>query len=154
MHINPRPPVEAGKTFPLTLLLLMLLLLCFSVTALAQSTATIKGTVTDSGGAVVPNAKVLIHNVGTGVDRTTQTDANGDYLVSALPVGNYRVEIQAPGLQRQIIDKIELEVARTVPINAQLKVSGATESVTITGEAPVLETTTQSQFHGEWHQPQ
>jgi hypothetical protein len=142
MNLKSARPLPAGVGFS-AITLFLFLLLCIPA-ALAQSTASIKGTVTDATGAVVPNATVLVHNTGTGLDRTIQTDANGEYFVSALPVGNYRLEIQAPGLQKQVIEKIELEVARTVPINAQLKVSGSTESVTITGEAPVVESTTQS----------
>ena len=64
---------------------------------LAQSTAMVQGLVTDPSGAVVPNAKIIVRNIATGFERSTETDSSGNYQVAALPVGVYRVEVQASG---------------------------------------------------------
>ena len=62
--------------------------------ALAQSTATLQGTVTDAKGAVLPNATVVARNRSTSSERTTQTDSDGNYQFAALPVGVYTVEVR------------------------------------------------------------
>src|SRR6185437_13314602 len=74
-------------------------LFALNTVARAQSTATLQGAVTDTSNAAVPGAKVVVHNQNTGVDRTTQTDESGAYLVSGLLPGVYRVEITASGFQ-------------------------------------------------------
>ncbi|HZT59666.1 MAG TPA: carboxypeptidase-like regulatory domain-containing protein, partial [Pyrinomonadaceae bacterium] len=120
------------------------LCLLLSATASAQSTATVQGTVTDQQGAVVPNAKVVVHNNATGLERTAQTDADGNYQVAALPPGVYRVEVQAQGFQGQSVGALNVDVARTVVQNFQLGIGQVTQSVTVTSDAPVVETATTS----------
>ena len=71
---------------------------------LGQSTATVQGTVTDSKGAVVPSATVLLKNKATSIERTAQTDAEGNYQVAALPVGTYAIEVRANGFKTQLAD--------------------------------------------------
>jgi Carboxypeptidase regulatory-like domain len=110
--------------------------------ALAQSTATLQGIVTDPSAGVVSNAKVTVHNQSTGVERTTTTDASGAYQVAALPVGTYRVEVRAQGFQTAVVNSLQLEVSQTVIQNFPLTIGGASESVSITAEAPVVETAT------------
>src|SRR5579864_5642241 len=123
---------------------LALLALCSLPAMAQQASGTIQGSVTDSSGAAVPNAKVTVHNTGTGLERVIQTDSAGDYLVASLPPGTYSVTVEASGLQKQVIQNIDLDVARTVPVNAQLKVGSTSEVITVTGEAPVIESTTQT----------
>ena len=120
----------------------LLIVLAASSLVLAQSTATLQGTVTDETGAVIPGAKITVTNEATSVARTTLTDSSGNYLVAALPVGSYRVEVESNGLQHQVVQGLVLEVSRTVAQNFSLKPAAVAESVTITGEAPVMETTT------------
>ncbi|MGH9709770.1 MAG: carboxypeptidase-like regulatory domain-containing protein, partial [Candidatus Acidiferrales bacterium] len=96
-----------------------LFLFALSTVALAQSTATLQGAVTDTSNAAVPNAKVVVHNQNTGVDRTTQTDQAGSYLVSGLIPGLYQVEISAAGFQKSVIKDLKLDVATTVTENTQ-----------------------------------
>jgi hypothetical protein len=120
------------------------LCLALGVTARAQSTATLQGTVTDQQGAVVPNAKVTVRSQATGAERTTQTDADGNYQVASLPPGLYRVEVQAQGFQAQAASDLSVEVARTVVQNFQLTVGNVTQEVTVTAVPPVVETATTS----------
>src|SRR5690242_5696306 len=75
------------------------LCLLFTGGAFAQSTATIQGTVTDATGASIPNATVTVRNQGTGEERVVQTDAAGSFVVPAVAVGRYRIEVKAPGMQ-------------------------------------------------------
>ena len=73
------------------------LFLFFSTTVLAQSTAMLQGTVTDQKGAAVPSASVVVRNKATSLERTTQTDTEGNYQVAALPTGTYSVEVRLRG---------------------------------------------------------
>ena len=111
---------------------------------LAQSTGTIQGTVTDESGAVVPGAQITVHNVATGVERTTQSDSSGNYQVAALPVGSYRLEVRAQGFQTAIVNRIDLEVGRTISQSFEMKVGGVAQAITVTAGAGTIETTTSS----------
>src|SRR5436305_899539 len=127
-----------------TSLLLIGLLLALAAVASAQSTATLKGTVTDQQGAVVPNARVVVRNQAAGVERTVETDTEGNYQVASLPVGTYRVEVQAQGFQAEAVAALRLEVAQTVVQNFQLTVGNVTQEVLVTSETSIVETATTS----------
>lgn len=122
--------------------LLMGILLTMPSAVFPQSTATIQGSVTDESGAVVVNAKVTVRNLATGVERITQTDNSGAYQVAALTVGDYRIEVQAQGFQNHVVPDLKLQVGQIVVQNFQLKAGGVTQEITITAEAPVVETAT------------
>src|SRR5277367_1262199 len=77
----------------------------------AQSTGTITGTVFDATGSVIANAPVTVRNQGTGEERITATDNAGIYLVASLPVGSYRVEVKAPGMQPMAATDLDVQVA-------------------------------------------
>jgi outer membrane receptor protein involved in Fe transport len=109
---------------------------------LAQSTAVVQGLVTDPSGAVVPNAKIIVRNIATGFERSTETDSSGNYQVAALPVGVYRVEVQASGFGNQAVTDLRLEVSQTVVQNFPLKVGNVAQEVNVSAEAPVVESTT------------
>jgi hypothetical protein len=128
----------------LKILLFSSLFLIASATALAQSTATLLGTVTDSKGGVVPSASVTVRNKATGTVRTTQTDTDGNYQVAALPVGTYSVEVKLQGFKTKMADHLAVEVARTVVQNFQLEVGDISEQVVVTSEAPIVESATTS----------
>src|SRR5436305_1235020 len=132
-----------GKN-PFITSLLSLLLFILSVNALAQSTATLQGAVTDPKGDVIPNAKVVVHNQATSFERTTQTDSDGNYQVASLPVGVYRIEVQATGFQTNVINSLSVEVGRTIVQNFQLAIGDISQSVSIVSDAPVVETATTS----------
>ncbi len=121
---------------------MLLLLLMFTVAAFAQTTSSIKGTVTDQTGAAVVGAKVTIKNTSLGIERTAQTNAGGDYEVPALPPGSYSVEIQMAGFQPQQANNLELAVSQNSVQNFNLKVANSTEVVTVEATAPLIETTT------------
>src|SRR3984893_1374438 len=123
-------------------LILPLLILVFAATALAQTTASIQGTVSDQSGAAVVGAKVTVKNTALGIERTTQTSSTGSYEVPALPPGTYSVQVQIAGFETQLAKGVVLEVSNNAVQNFGLKVANTTEVVTVEGAAPVIEATT------------
>ena len=136
------PGKRPNAFFPF--LLLVAALLATTSPALAQSTATLQGTVTDSKGAVLPNATVTLRNRNTSSERTTQTDNDGNYQFAALPVGLYTVEVRVEGFKTQVADQVPIEVAKTVVQNFQMEVGAITEQVLVSSDVPVIETATTS----------
>jgi hypothetical protein len=124
-------------------LFLLFALSCCSA-AFSQSTSTVTGTVTDQQGAVLPNARVVIHNRATGEERTVQTDTDGNYQIASLQPGTYALDVQVQGFESQVVDPLVLEVARTVVQNFRLTVGSVAQKVTITSDLPVIETATTS----------
>src|SRR5215469_2483433 len=113
---------------------------------LAQGTdlGTIRGTVTDPSGALIPNASVTVADLATNTLRHTQTNPNGEYQMFGLPSGTYKVSIAVTGMSTADIAGIVLEGSTTVNVNAVLKISAATESVVVTTEAATINTADQT----------
>lgn len=124
--------------------LIVFCLLALAPVAAAQSTGALQGTVTDPQGAVVANARVSVRSPAMGVERTAQTDEEGNYQIASLPAGVYRVEVQSQGFQTQIASALTLEVARTVVQNFQLTVGNVSQEVNVSSDTSVIETTTTS----------
>jgi len=106
------------------------------------STGTISGVVQDPSGAVIAGATVTVRDVDTGAVRTLTSDAGGRYIAPVLPVGNYEVTAQQSGFQTEVRRGIALTVGREEVINLALKVGQISDKVTITAEAPLVESTT------------
>ena len=134
----------ASKRTVVFLFLLLVAALLATPPALAQSTALVQGTVTDAKGAVLPNATVTARNRNTALERTTQTDNEGNYQFAALPVGNYTIEVKVQGFKTQVADQLTVEVAKTVVQNFQMDVGALSEQVLVSSDVPVIETTTTS----------
>src|SRR5262245_35738515 len=129
--------------FGFVLRIVMALLVLLSTLAVGQSTtASILGNVTDQCGAAGVGATVTVTNIGTGLQRVTQTDTSGNYVVPTLPVGNYKVEAKSPGLQTQLANNVELQVNQNSVQNFSLTVAQASEVSTIEATPPVVESTT------------
>ena len=128
----------------LSFVLMLVAALLATSSALAQSTATLQGTVTDAKGAVLPNATVVVKNRSTSAERTTQTDSDGNYQLPALPVGVYSVEVRMQGFKTQVADSVTLEVAKTAVQNFQMDVGAISEQVLVSSDVPVIETATTS----------
>jgi len=130
-----------------TLILILSLLVCGGDThLLGQGTdlGTIRGTVTDQSGAVVPNATVVILDLGTGTPRETKTSSRGEYQVFGLRSGNYKVTVSAQGMSTADITGIVLTGSDVVSADAVLKVSTANEQVVVTAEAATIDTQDQT----------
>src|SRR5713101_5057577 len=106
------------------------------------STGTISGVVQDQTGAVITGAMVTVRNVDTGAVRTLTSDAGGRYTAPNLTLGNYEVQGQQSGFQTEVRSGITLTVGREEVINLALKVGQLSNKVTITAEAPLVESTT------------
>ena len=119
-------------------------ILLSSLTVFGQSTATLQGSVTDPKGDVVPNATVTVRNEATSVERTAQSDSQGNFSIASLPVGTYTIEVQAQGFKRNLVQHFAIEVGRTIQRNFQLEVGDVSENITVTADAPVIESTTTS----------
>ena len=110
---------------------------------LAQVTSgTISGTVKDSTGAVLPGVEMVLMNEDTGISRTVQTDAAGHYSAPSLGLGNYRVTATLTGFQTEVRKGIVLTVGREAVVDLALSVGAVTSTVEVTGEAPLVESTT------------
>jgi hypothetical protein len=120
---------------------LCLVLLAAVPAARAQTVSgTILGSVTDPSGAVISNAKVTLVNEGTGLTRTVTTDTNGEYVAPSLPTGRYTVISEITGFKTLTMSNVEVGVDQRVRIDLKLEVGAMTESVSITAETPLLQT--------------
>ena len=111
------------------------------LTVVAQTVSgTILGTVTDSSGSVIPNAKVTIVNEGTGLTRTVQSDSNGEFTAPSLPTGHYTVIAELTGFKTLTLSNIELGVDQRARIDMKLEVGAMTESVSVEATSPLVQT--------------
>ena len=117
-------------------ILIVAALQCFA----QLDTGVILGTVLDPSGAVIPNASVIVQNQGTGASNNLTTDAAGNFIASALPVGVYRVTASAPGFKTRVNENLRLQVSDRLRIDLALETGQATERVTINAEAPIVDT--------------
>lgn len=115
-------------------------LLC--LTAFAQDRGTFVGTVTDPTGAAVPNVKVGIVQISTNLRVDTVTNAVGQYRVPNLPVGSYRISFEAAGFKTSVREGVTVGVTDVIRIDARLELGSTSESLTVTAEAPILQTET------------
>jgi hypothetical protein len=103
---------------------------------------TILGVVQDASGAVIPGVSVTVKNLDTGITRSVTTDEGGRYTVPNLTLGNYEVDGQLAGFQTEVRTGITITVGREAVVNLALKVGQVSDKVTITEEAPLVESTT------------
>ncbi len=101
----------------------------------------ISGLVSDQSGAVIPQAKVTITNVATGVIRSVATTGSGEYAAPDLEPGPYTVTIEAPGFDRFQRLGLQLEVARDIRVDASLHPGSVATTLSVTAEAPIINTT-------------
>jgi len=104
------------------------------------TTATISGNVSDSTGAAVAGAKVTATNLGTNLAQSATTASDGSYSLLFLPVGNYKVEISSAGFKKFDQTGITLDVNRNARVDAVLQVGAITESVEVSADAGMVET--------------
>lgn len=102
----------------------------------------ISGLVTDESGAVLPGATVVVRDVETGISQTLVTDDAGRYVVSQLALGRYEVQAELVGFRKVVRSGITLTVGREAVVNIALSVGEISEKVVVSGEAPLVETTT------------
>jgi len=114
------------------LIVVVLLAGMFGAAWAQEVTGSIAGTVTDSSGAAVAGAKVLIKSLDKNVVvRTVTAEANGEYIATNLAVGNYEVIAEAPNFKKAVYSHIALHVGDKVTVNVALEVGSVNESVTV-----------------------
>ena len=123
------------------LLSVPLIVFFFGASGFAQvTTSTLVGLVRDTSGAVIPGASVVATHEGTGVAREGITDANGEFVFSALPNGPYTVKLELTGFKTLQNQGMLLGAGQTVRQTFTLEVGALAETVTVAGEAPLIET--------------
>ncbi len=125
-----------------TTIIVACVLIVISSMAWAQvSTGRVSGTVSEDTGALIPGAEITITNVDTGRTRSAVSDDEGRYVAVDLSLGAYEVEASLAGFQTAVRSGIQLTVGREVVVNITLEIGEITERVTVTGDAPLVETT-------------
>lgn len=121
------------------------LLLGMSLAAAGRAqeiTGTITGFVKDTTGAVVPGVEVRIRNTATGLERRVVTSSEGEYTATLLPIGIYEVLVEAPGFKKAAVRDIKLSVNDRLRVDVTLEVGQITETITVVGEVPAVQTET------------
>ena len=130
--------------FVSALLGVLLVVLCFLTAgpiAQAQNgnSTNVMGTVTDPSGAVIPGATVTIHNPVSQFERSTTTDASGNFVISNVPFNPYHMTVAAPNFAPHAED-VEVRSTVAVAVKVSLELSGTTETVTVEGGNDLVET--------------
>ena len=128
---------------PIRLLTVVCLLGLSLPSAWSQISASLSGTVTDQSGAAVSGASITVRDLDTGLSRTTITNQAGRYQVSALPVGQYEVRARKDDFAEAIRSGIRLVVEQDAVADLSLRVGAVNEEVKVTGDAAVVNVTTQ-----------
>jgi hypothetical protein len=125
---------------------IVLALICPLATVLSaqEFRATISGQITDPSGTGIPNAKVIVKNLGTNDEQVQNTNDLGSYNIPFLIPGNYSVQVQAAGFRSAVRDSVELHTNDRLAVNFQMEIGQVQDTMTVTGDAPLLETATAS----------
>jgi hypothetical protein len=108
----------------------------------AQTLAGVQGRVFDQSGAVVPGASILVQNHSTGFDASVRSDSEGRYYVVAIPAGKYSVTVEATGFRAERIETLDVDVGRRLVLDFHLAIAGASETVIVGAEAPLVDRAT------------
>jgi hypothetical protein len=143
-----RPTESIRQTFAargaIWLWLAMLLLVVPSLAFGQGATAALNGTIVDQSGAAVPNAKVILTRVGTGVSLDTVSDSAGRYAFPIVQPAAYSLSAEAQGFKKTVLNGIELQVDQVGDVTVTLSIGTLSENVEVTAAPPQLETETSS----------
>jgi hypothetical protein len=136
-------PALKALARPLVAVFFIFCLLMADGSARAQlsGTGAITGTVTDSTGAIVPNATVTATSNDTNVSTVRTTSSAGDYSITPLTPGEYTLTVKAPGFEKFVQEHITVNALNTTAVEAKLTVGSVDQTVTVTEAPPVLDTT-------------
>lgn len=129
-----------SRIFLSTIFFVAMGLFCGS-SAWGQTTASLRGTVTDPSGAVIAGAKITLTNTGTGISRTTKSGNDGGYLFDLVQVGTYKLTVEKSGFTTFLQAGIVLDLNQNGRADVTLKVGQASEVVEVTANAPQVDTT-------------
>ena len=122
--------------------------ICFPVALIAQDTASITGTVTDSTAAAISGAQVTLTSQEHGITRSVTSNASGDYLFAALPIGSYNLTVAAAGFKKYQAAGIILRVAQKARVDVTMQVGAASTEVTVQGSTAAQVETQSSDLGG------
>lgn len=128
------------KVLSWTCALVVLLLISIRPVDAQAVTGTVLGTITDASGAVIANARVLLTNVGTGIVRTEQTNASGNYTFSDVPQGGYSVSVEMANFKKEMRENINVRVNSSIRVDVQLQPGNITQQIEVTAALPPLQT--------------
>lgn len=113
-----------------------------SSSVLAQTTGSFVGTVTDPNGGTIAGAKITVTSPQTGLSRSTESNTQGDYLVSLLPPGVYDIGVEANGFEGFVRSNVQLLVNQVARVDVKMALGPVTTKVSVTGEETAVDTTT------------
>ena len=128
---------RSARTLVVLAFSLLLPLISFS-----QTTSTIHGRVTDKQHLGVAGAEVHVTGNNVVADYTVQTDSQGEYRISALPAGNYKLSVSRDGFRTSLFNNLEVALNHVVNFDVELEVGSRHEQVEISSEVPLLESVT------------
>src|SRR2546423_3214023 len=140
---TPTPRLSLGTSPSRSAAYIVALLLCALICLVALPAhaqtfrGTILGTVTDPNGALVPGAKVTAKNIGTGIERETVTDGEGNYTLAELPIGTYEVKATQTGFQTAVVSNVVVEIAGERRVDVTLNVGGGDTEILVAATAQV-----------------
>jgi hypothetical protein len=125
--------------------------LCVGAVLGQTNRGAISGTVVDQNGAAIPGASITVTNIGTNQSSKVSTSATGAFTVSALEPVAYRIVVEANGFKKAILESVKVDTAQVASANVVLETGAVAETVTVSGDAPLIstETGTTSQTIGE-----
>jgi len=121
-------------------LVCVLAVLASSVAGFAQTTGTLRGTIKDPSGAVIPGASVTATQEETNAARKTQSNESGDYEFAVLPVGRYTLQTEASGFNTYVRKGIEVTLGHVIVVDAEMQLGQTVQVVTAEATAPLVET--------------
>ena len=124
----------------ITFFAVLTFLLCSALLTAQESRATLSGAVTDPSGAAIPGARITATEIRTGVKSSTVSDASGQYTLPFLPPGQYEIQVDEQGYRPFIRKAIQVSSGDHPVIDATLQIGAANDVVTVTAEAPLLDT--------------
>jgi hypothetical protein len=137
---SPKKEKELRNRLAIGLLALMIVL---AIPVLAQNdTGIISGRITDSSGAVVPNAQIVVTQTATNVETASAADADGIYRLPGLRDGPYKITVSAPGFKKLVREGLFLRIGQNLSVNLELQVGAVNESVDVVNTVPLLDTQT------------
>ena len=137
-----RSRMSAVRPLALVALLALALGLALAPAAQAQTAgANLVGRVTDKNGAPLPGATITVTQKETGLTRSSVSESDGSYRLPSVPVGTYKVEVELNGFATVTVEDVRLNVASQREINVEMSPATVEETITVTAEAPLVETT-------------
>lgn len=119
---------------------LVFLVLCLSPFLEAAPTGAIRGTILDQTGAAVPDAAIVLTNLGTNESRKVTSGTSGDFTLPMIPVGQYTIRVEKTGFRSYVQTPVTITINAQVTLTVQLEVGSTHQQVTVTGQAPLVNT--------------